>query len=428
MKNLITSLDLYGGNVLIYHNSHRSIRTVFGGMITFCIMIVMSLLIIGFGGDFFYRTNPSFIKSELNPKVFPNLQLNHTNFMFALRYEDIDGVTLDRLGQSFYFNVWRRQYQRNLLGEWEVKEIIKIPYSQCKRDNFALPELYDEKNIKDFNCIDYDKEKDYLGGGWEANFVNYFLIDYALCFEGEFNPYNGLPCNPTNITDKLLSSYAYVSFYIQDLFVDPSNYEHPISKAIFNFYHLVDKHLLKTTELYFILTTVQSDYGWILENMKEVTEIKFNSKISDYNIKEGFNIGEKKGLMGNCFLYMRKTLEKYNRTYTKIQTLAANVGGILKTFTFLMSLVIQTYNFYDFKSNIMNSFQSIEKKRSPLNNNKKRNNNILEAEASNMYNSKAPNNVLMTPSINNLIKNDNYLEIPRRIYNKVEEEKDYMCI
>jgi hypothetical protein len=444
MKDFLRSLDVYGGNVLIYHNSHRSIKSCFGGLITLFIMIVMTLVIVGLGGDFFYRTNPSFIKSELNPKEFPNVLLSNTNFMFALRYEDINAVTLDKLGQSFYFNVWRRQYFRNSLGEWEVKEISKIPYSQCKREKFTLPELYDEKNIKDFNCIDYDNEKDYLGGGWEANLVNYFLIDYSICFEGEFNPYNGLPCNPTKVTDDLISNYAYVSFYIQDLFVDPSDYENPISKAIFNFYHLVDKQLLKTTELYFNIVTVQSDYGWILESLKDVTEIKFNSKISDYNIKEGFNSGEKKSLMGNCFLYMRKTLEKYNRTYTKIQTLAANVGGIMKTITFLMSLIIQTYNYFDFKTEIINSFQLIEGKNKKNSLSQMMNDNVEklrnlgkefkttqlkdnEARDSNTLNlnnnsQNQTNNLKNTPKIS-IMQNDAYLEIPKRIHKRIEEER-----
>ena len=438
MKGFIRSLDLYGGNVLIYHKSHRSIRSVFGGLVTVFIMIIMSLVIVGFGGDFFYRTNPSFIKSELNPKDFPNMKLNKTNFMFAFRYEDINAVTLDTLGQSFYFNIWRRQYTRNALGEWEVKEITKIPYSKCKREKFTLPELYDEKNLKDFDCIDYHEEKDYLGGAWEANFVNYFLIDYSLCLEGELNPYNGLPCNPTNVTDNLISNYAYVSFYIQDVFIDPSDYENPISKAIFNFYHLVDKQLLKTTELYFILTTVQSDYGWILENLKETTEIKFYNKISDYNIKEGFTDGEKKNLMGNCFLYMRKTLEKYNRTYAKIQTLAANVGGIMKTITFLMSLIIQTYNFYDFKTEIMNSFQIIEKSKSidivklfkekveELRNqgpkSKSSKLNEIEVEESNTLHLNNNSKMKNPPKVN-LFQNNAFLEIPKRILNKIEEEK-----
>jgi hypothetical protein len=174
-------------------NDQRSIQTNFGGIITMFIGIAMTLLIIAFGNDFFYRTNPIFIKQEVDPADYPNLKINNTNFMFALRYEDINGAMLDEQGQSFYFEVWRKSYTRNNKGEWETNEVTTMPYSRCIKQNFTDQALFDEKNIIDYFCINYNYDKELLGGSWEANFVNYMSIEYAICKEGSFNPYNKLP-------------------------------------------------------------------------------------------------------------------------------------------------------------------------------------------------------------------------------------------
>ena len=72
-----------------------------------------------------------------------------------------------------------------------------------------------------------------------------------------------------------MPNYAYISFYIQDIYIDPSDYEKQIREANYNFYHKVNKKLYKL----YITFTVQSDNGLILENEKEITKIKLNSKI-----------------------------------------------------------------------------------------------------------------------------------------------------
>ena len=445
MTSLLKRLDLYGGNVLIYHKSHRSIQTNFGGIITMLVGIAMTLLIIAFGNDFFYRTNPIFIKQEVDPSDYPNLKINNSNFMFAFRYEDINGAMLDEQGQSFYFEVWRKSYSRNEKGEWETNEVTTMPYSRCIKQNFTDQVLFDEKNIKDFFCIDYNYEKELLGGSWEANFVHYMSIEYAICKEGSNNPYNGLPCNPTNITDSYLSKYSYASFYIQSLFVDPSNYENPITKTIFNLYHIIDKNLVKSNYIYFILSIVESDYGWILESRKQIQDVRYESRVVDINLKSSFAGGSRDKYMGNFIMYLKKTLEKYNRTYTKIQNLAANVGGILKTFTFLMTIIIQIYNYYDFKfemtdslkgllreSCIVNSKNSLSSKKNNFHDKIDKKSAIhkvsqistikvnKEEEPSNTLNINRSRN--QTELIKETMLNNAFMDIPKRIYQKIEDE------
>ena len=281
--------------------------------------------------------------------------------MFAFRYEDDNSLIVDPNGQSFYFTLWRYSYQRDSVGECVILETMKMSYSNCKKEEFNNSRLFDEKNFKGYYCIDYNKNQVDIGGSWDANFVNYIDISYTLCPEGSTNPYNGLPCNSANVTDSFLAKNTYVTFYIQDLVVDPSNYENPIKKTIFNYYFLLDNYLFKKNYLYLVLTMVESDFGWILEDLNQITEIRFESRVTDINLREGYKIGNLKYNLGKSLIYLKKTLEKYTRKYTKIQTLVANVGGILKALTFLLGMVIQTYNYYDFKTEILNSISSISK-------------------------------------------------------------------
>lgn len=347
MKSLVTSCDLLGGQVYLLHNNKRTVKSLFGGLISIFLVVSFSLLTLGFGQDFFYRTNPSFIKQDFNPPNPNSKNITQNELMLTFRYENSDGKFINIDGLSYYFKAYRKKYLRDEKGLWVStrKELMK--YSQCQKSDFPenLHAIYDEKGMGSFYCIQTNSSDPLqIGGLWEDSFVNYLQIEYHICNEGEINPYSKKPCNKKEISDKYMKDLLYVSFLFQDLYIDPSNFDKPILKTVFNYYHILDALLTKSSYIYFADNIVESDIGWILKENVYSSEFKFY----DWRVDVLTRLPDDKGVLptglGMAKIYIHKKIEKYTRLYVKIQTLAANVGGILKSFTFFATLIVQTIN------------------------------------------------------------------------------------
>ena len=90
---------------------------------------------------------------------------------------------------------------------------------------------------------------------------------------------------------------------------------------------------------------INSDEGWLLESRKEISKISYKLISTDYSLISNYQNDDKnKNIYGSVNFYLNKNYVKYIRKYEKIQTLAANVGGILKIFTFLLAILNQFYS------------------------------------------------------------------------------------
>lgn len=349
MKCIIKSMDFYGGNVLLYHDKRRTIKTHLGGFLTSIVVIMSTLIIISFGQDFLNKTNPSFIQQQYDPKnSYPNVKLSHDNFLLAFRIEDSDTKLVDPNGEMIYFRVLREEYMRLDNGQFNMTVSETLPYQRCIKEDFPqnLYSVFDNNDFQNMFCVNYNiiKKDVFIGGQWDWSFVNYFNIQYNICPENGINPNNKNSCKSFNETVKLLSKKLYVAFFLQDLYIDPSNYTTPITQTYKKFYQLLDKLLIKRTYFYFSNVIVNSNYGWLLDDIKTESGFRIQSIREDNNSMETLFGSKPATNFGASVFYLEKKQEKYTRNYVKLQTVGANVGGILKTITLLMAIFIQTYN------------------------------------------------------------------------------------
>lgn len=177
-------------------------------------------------------------------------------------------------------------------------------------------------------------------------------MDILICPEGQVNNiYNqNIQCGAKNVSDAMIAYGAYASLFVPIYLMDPSNYTTPLNLQFQNFYLPLDKYLFK--EYDFVLQTlqVQSDFGWLIEdlNMIEVINLKSNNLKYSYLYETDRSYYEY--YLANFTFYGNKQIKRYLRSYEKIQTLAAQVGGLLKIFTTIISFVVQFFNkaFLDF--------------------------------------------------------------------------------
>ncbi len=72
--------DLLGSDFTLMYKGEKQMKTKIGGFLCLIAGIIFILLMIGFGQDFFKRTNPNVIRETENPTVYPRYNITNKNF------------------------------------------------------------------------------------------------------------------------------------------------------------------------------------------------------------------------------------------------------------------------------------------------------------------------------------------------------------
>ena len=120
-----------------------------------------------------------------------------------------------------------------------------------------------------------------------------------------------------------------MSVFLQEAKSTPSNYTNGMQYSLKQQFFELHKTMEKYETYYFKTYETITDYGWILrdkipESILGLSSMSSTSSVTsqDYSYRK----------LGTMFFYLDKDVEVYNREYTKIQVLAANVGGIVRFF------------------------------------------------------------------------------------------------
>lgn len=339
MKNI----DFLGGNINFNIDKTPRLTSTFGGIFTIISGIFLVLLFVGFGRNFYKRINPIVVRSPEIPKDYTFINVTNTDLSFSFRFEDFDGNAVYN-DQIFFIEGTYIDQVVDKNGEWKVLDDSSVNNVPCEKEMFP-----EDTNIRlnmdttQFRCPIFGG-KDF-GGFWDGNKISYFYFSIKYCSEGFHNP-EGKPCLSDEEKDKLLDNMVYISIYYQKLIIDPTLYETPMKKEIENIYYILDKKATKDIFIYFNSVKIVSDYGWLLEEKQSISEVGIKRYTTDV-----YNIAKNDPKDGNfqlaaITLHYSKDIELYNREYMKIQTLAANIGGIIKIIMVIGAGVTYMYNEY----------------------------------------------------------------------------------
>lgn len=336
--------DFFAVNITMYSEKSKTYGTKFGSTISLLISIIIVLLIIAFGQDFYNRTNPLIVRETEITEDYLVYQISNKNFSVAVRLEDQNGNRL--LDQNVYeLRAYYKWYEIRD-GKWSGK-VERIKLVSCTEDMIFSKDTFNKLAIGNYLCPVLDDLK--LGGSWSSNKVGYFIFQTFVCSKGAVIPNDDeIAENCTtdlsfeDIGYEKLNYFPYMSVYYQQALITPSNYTNGIQYEFKNEYFALEKSMTVADYYYFQVNKVVTDYGWILKNKQEDSIIGINTKTTSFQLnKFDYTYASRIGLM---FFYLNKNIDKYNREFMKVQVLAANVGGIIKMFFVVAQLFVTTYN------------------------------------------------------------------------------------
>ena len=137
--------------------------------------------------------------------------------------------------------------------------------------------------------------------------------------------------------------------------MNPTDPDNPFIEYIQTFYYNIDPYQYKLVEMFYQTLTISSDFGWLLQDFDykydyQFSHYRMDSRIIDRNVDTN---------LSTIFIFFGRKRVIYERSYIKLQEIAANVGGMLKIMTTIFAFMINYVNKKVMNINIINNIYEL---------------------------------------------------------------------
>lgn len=344
------SIDLYPYLPEFQINGTNGYKTRVGGLITSLITVGVTLASIAFCREIFEKANP-IVMNSINYEEMPTIEKGAISLFLAPLLPA--GLLIKEANRYFKYtlNMANSDSQNTtrppvLLTDFNLEPCNNTSlYTQ--KDVFRSF-LYSEMDY--YHCLaagDIENLEDLAGSYGGVKLVNWNIIVSPCVNTTDNNNF----CKSEEEITQILKIF-YVHFIIADTLVDSMNLETPL-RSIYTS-RLMRTSSFNSRDDVIFLTPISytTDTGFILEDKTEQTGYQISRKETDSLYVNNVNF------LSSYMLKVKLTLEKqkiiYKRSYVKIQTIAANIGGLAKFLILVLSYIAIKYNHINFLKYLSN--------------------------------------------------------------------------
>jgi hypothetical protein len=346
LYSTLSSIDIFGYTPTLEINKTKNYKTKFSSAVSILIILTTIVAVWLFGKELFYKEKPYVILSKYHDADPHRTEFNDNNYIMALGLQNPDYSLY--ANDSIYtmqvkHHVVTRSVDNIFTDEVRVLEVVK-----CSEKKITLLENYFHKmDLNNLLCL--KNGSFHLEGEFGRKIWAYIEFSFKRCQNSTLNNFS---CKGKEEIERRLSG-GYFGLFITDIAIQPSNYSEP--SLYFGENLFTTFSILAYREIWMYMKRVQilSDIGWLMDENIQQDFFSYDWA------KEVWDFRDTSDVFFNFILGMGLTRDVYQRTYVKIQQVAANVGGI---FSFLMlcgKIITYYYNKLNFKSFLVNIFFQI---------------------------------------------------------------------
>jgi hypothetical protein len=341
IRELITFVDFFGQGIELTIDKKVKSKTVIGGILSITLVMLLTAMFILYADDLLYQKNPQ-TSNEIQMLItMPNITLSTMTFPIS--------VSMTNSGNFVIYKPDFFKYEVNYMYGLTTDPFlnaIPLKVMNCTKDHFPLisNESYDMMNMGDFMCI--ENQNITISGSWAQNYISYLSMKISLCI-------NRSPedkCAPVDDLMAFIFSGTYFwKIYYQDTNINSQERNDPISYMLKNYYKLMKMGSYKIVEIFVREQTLSSDEGFMFKSKTSYDSIAFDfDKFDDGTYDESTHtLVEFKFLVSpNRYIF--------HRTYLKIQTVLASVGGLASLLKLSFTLICYTFSVTNRNEILMN--------------------------------------------------------------------------
>ena len=315
-------LDILSPDPVLYFKSKNRYITTSGTVGSFVIYLVFLALILYFFIDFLLGSGMTIIYSK--EEVSEDFHFDLNKKLLAFDFRNLNFQKISPKVASIFPVLWRYTGANH--------EIVELPIEPCEYDKHFSKSKYEfafeQLNVSDFQCLvtdGIDLSLFFNKSVWSGSFIILYL---RTCTNSTSN--NNF-CYPQEEIDDIMNGESYYfSFMLETTKVNHYNRTSPYE--VTSYYQQVKIGLESRIDLnvYYSPINYNTDKGWLFESIR--TENTF--KVDQYLTTQVAVAANQHYYYPNTFSKFQlglnySTKEKYKRAYPKIQSVIANITGLI---------------------------------------------------------------------------------------------------
>ena len=371
-------IDIYGSKARFTINGHKTYQTVFGSIITLISYSVIFVFFIVFSKEIIYHKKPNVITSDL---------IDSSPLHFLLTNEFIWAISLQFLNYSMYID--ERVYTlkayaaiSNVNDDGTASETqVNLNLVKCSNYSFSvIPEYFHGLALENLYCVNLtgiELRGVYMEDKWTT--INF---RFMKCINSTDN--NNFCKTPDEISEIL--NGGYIGIFTTDYQIIPSNYKKPAQIYGKNIFTSFSIKQYMDFWVYFQIKQINTDKGIFFESILTQTYLTFESTSENKDYRESDNF---------LTVYIRESTNRkvLDRTYSKFQDIAANIGGIIKIIFIIGEIITYFIRRTLYKNYVLQFFNLDESKFEEI---QKEENNMIKLQTNDVFSS---NNLKRNKSI-----------------------------
>ena len=327
---ILKYLDCFGIYFHFYIGNKRKLYTSYGGVISiiclfFCICIFFMLTF----KDLLHK-NPISNLSSVSQAGYHKIKFEKEKLWIPWRIIDSNKKVVN-YENILYPKIYIMKGEKNIENRFNF-QTHSIKHELCNETAFAKigDHHYIDASLNELYCVDFNDIE--LGGGWNADYLNFVKIDIDIC-KDEIDRKNK---NCTHFENFMKNGTWAIEYFYPIVEYQPTNYKNPILVIYKNHFYDFSKFLSKEERIYFQEYILNDDKGLIFNDDKNSSFWGYTSNDFDilYSKTDIHNESISSKIYSlNIFIDSGKIL--YVRRYNKIYTIFANVFPIFNA-VFLM--------------------------------------------------------------------------------------------
>ena len=350
--------DTISPHITLYYHKERKHSSFFSRIISLLACIAIIVLSLLFLYDFFSRAIPNafyYNKFINDTGIFYLNQSGIFHSILLNNYTSYDKKAITVIGLANTLGIaYLKQPNPEFYDHWiydicdvdafpkRIKEDIQSKIEKFK-GGLCISKFYNKttKEVIDINNNKFEYPK--LAHGSANPLVEYYGVIIQKC---QNNSINNNTCYSTEETDENIRYLKGYNFYFVDQTIDVDNYHNPYSQYFPEASSVLAQNSFTINNLNFYPVTVRTHIGLLFDSIKENVSYKYVQ-----NEKATYD-AQRSGIIGSVYLWMPNRIEVYERSYEKLQDLAASIGGVTK----LIMIIAEMINFLYHDFVVLNDF------------------------------------------------------------------------
>ncbi|EAR98492.1 transmembrane protein, putative (macronuclear) [Tetrahymena thermophila SB210] len=320
---MIKQLDIFGSQILLRFKGQHTYNTRFGSFFTLLIISVIGFRLFFIVKDIFLRNSPQVILSDRqvdDPALF-----EMTNSTFPVAFAMQDPKTFNAyIDESIYVIKAYQQVKRLVFNQttnvydsvWDTPISLKI--QPCSTLNFGNPtnsHYYLKLQYQNYYCFDPSAVLT-IQGDFNSNVYSQVRFIVQKCQKN---------CKPQDVIDKFLLKATF-SLQMSDAYVDPTIKDNPFVSYSRDFFWPTSTLMPKDVNIYLRNNYVQSDFGWVLSDIKE-------QKFPTFSYYEAavYPPDYQTYFLQVLFRFEKQKESVYHRYYKNLNNIISEIGGFTQS-------------------------------------------------------------------------------------------------